>query len=29
MKDSTLMKYDQNTGLNCFYTNDMAGSTLT
>ena len=22
------MKYDQNTGSNCFYTVDMAGSTL-
>jgi hypothetical protein len=23
MKDSTLMKYDPNTGSNCFYTSDM------
>ena len=28
MKDSTLMKYDPNTGSNCFYTNDMSGNTL-
>ena len=28
MKDSTLMKYDPNTGPNCFYTADMSGNSL-
>jgi hypothetical protein len=28
MKDSTLMKYDPNTGSNCFYTADMSGNSL-
>jgi len=28
MKDATLMKYDPNTGSNCFYTADMSGNSL-
>ena len=28
MKDSTLMKYDPNTGSNCFYTSDMGEYSL-